>query len=87
LSDTAETLQHAINEAPGGVFTDFNPNGRSAGRAAVTYREVRAGHDIRWVVLLDGAVRISIGCQSRPDDELAVRDACELAVRSAHALK
>lgn len=87
LRDTAETLQHAIDEAPGGVFVDFNPNGHSAGRAAVTYREVRAGHDIRWAVLLDGAVRISIGCQSRPDDELAVRDACELAVRSAHALK
>jgi type VII secretion-associated protein (TIGR03931 family) len=87
LGDTAETLQRAIDEAPGGVFLDFNANGHSAGRAAVTYREVRAGHDIRWAVLLDGAVRISIGCQSRPEDELAVRDACELAVRSARGLK
>jgi hypothetical protein len=32
-------------------------------------------------------VRISIGCQSRPAARDAVRDACELAVRSAHALE
>lgn len=87
LSDTAETLRRAIDEAPAGVFIDFNPTGRSSGRAAVTYREVRAGHDIRWVVMLDGMVRISIGCQSRSGDDAAVRDACELAVRSAHALR
>jgi type VII secretion-associated protein (TIGR03931 family) len=87
LSDTAETLRRAIDEAPAGVFIDFNPNERRSGRNAVTYREIRAGHDVRWVVLLDGAVRISIGCQSRSGDDAAVRDACELAVRSAHALR
>ncbi len=87
LSETAETLKRAIDEAPAGVFIDFNPNGRSSGRPAVTYREVRTGHEVRWAVLLDGVVRISIGCQSRPGNEVAVRDACELAVRSAHALK
>ena len=87
LNDTAETLRTALDEAPAGVFIDFNPNGRSSGRPAVTYREVRTGHDIRWSVLLDGAVRISIGCQSRAGDEAAVRDACDLAVRSARALR
>jgi len=46
---------------------------------------VRAGHHVRWTVLLDGAVRISIGCQSRPGGEDAVREVCEQAVRSAHA--
>jgi type VII secretion-associated protein (TIGR03931 family) len=86
LSDTAETLKRAIDEAPNGVFIDFNPNGHSAGRPAVTYREVRAGHDVRWTVILDGPVRISIGCQSRRGEDAAVHDACDLAVRSAHAL-
>jgi type VII secretion-associated protein (TIGR03931 family) len=52
----------------------------------VTYREVRASHQVRWTVLLDGAVRISVGCQSRPGGEDAVRDVCEQAVRSAHAI-
>ncbi|OBI50071.1 type VII secretion-associated protein [Mycobacterium kyorinense] len=86
LGDAAEILKRGIDAEPPGVFVDFNPSGSTAGRAAVTYREVRVGHDIRWTVLLDRNVRISIGCQSRPADEEAVRDACELAVGSARAL-
>jgi type VII secretion-associated protein (TIGR03931 family) len=86
LSGTAERLKRAIDAEPVGVFVDFNPSGISVGRPAVTYREVRAGHHVRWTVLLDGPVRISVGCQSRPGDEGAVRDACEQAVRSAHAI-
>ncbi len=86
LSDTAERLKRAIDVEPAGVFIDFNPYGTSAGRPAVTYREVRAGHQVRWTVLLDGVVRISVGCQSRPGGEDAVRDVCEQAVRSAHAI-
>ncbi|MGH3633684.1 type VII secretion-associated protein [Mycobacterium sp.] len=86
LADAAESLKHAIDAEPPGVFVDFNPSGSSASRPAVTYREVRAGHDIRWAVVLDRAVRIGIGCQSRPGDDNAVREACELAVRSARAV-
>jgi type VII secretion-associated protein (TIGR03931 family) len=87
LSGTAERLKRAIDAEPAGVFVDFNPYGTSAGRPAVTYREVRTGHQVRWTVLLDGVVRISIGCQSRPGGEDAVRDACDQAVRSAHAVR
>jgi type VII secretion-associated protein (TIGR03931 family) len=87
LSGTAERLKRAIDAEPAGVFVDFNPYGTSAGRPAVTYREVRAGHHVRWTVLLDGVVRISVGCQSRPGGEDAVRDVCEQAVRSAHAVE
>ena len=86
LAGAAESLKHAIDAESPGVFVDFNPSGSSAGRPAVTYREVRAGHDIRWAVVLDRAVRIGIGCQSRPGDDEAVRGACELAVRSARAV-
>jgi type VII secretion-associated protein (TIGR03931 family) len=86
LTGTAERLKRAIDTEPPGVFVDFNPSTTSAGRPAVTYREVRAGHHVRWTVLLDGPVRISIGCQSRAGDEGPVRDACERAVRSAHAI-
>lgn len=86
LSGTAERLKHAIDAEPPGVFVDFNPSGTSAGRPAVSYREVRAAHHVRWTVLLDGPVRISLGCQSRPGREEAVRGPCEQAVRSAHAV-
>jgi type VII secretion-associated protein (TIGR03931 family) len=86
LGATAESLKHAIDAEPAGVFVDFNPAGLSAGRTAVTYREVRASHDIRWTVLVDKAVRISIGCQSRHGHDDAVQQVCEHAVRSARAL-
>jgi type VII secretion-associated protein (TIGR03931 family) len=87
LSGTAERLKRAIDAEPAGVFVDFNPYEMSAGRPAVTYREVRAEHHVRWTVLLDGVVRISVGCQTRPGGEDAVRDVCEQAVRSAHAVE
>jgi len=86
LSATAEFLKEAIDAEPTGVFVDFNPAGNSAGRPAVTYREIRSGHDIRWTVLVDKAVRISIGCQSRHGHEDEIRQVCDLAVRSARAV-
>ena len=86
LSATAERLKRAIDAEPAGVFVDFNPSGTSAGRSAVTYREVRGGHQVWWTVFLDRTVRISIGCQSRPGGADAVRNVCEQAVRSAHAI-
>jgi type VII secretion-associated protein (TIGR03931 family) len=86
LSATAERLQRAIGSEPGGVFVDFNPSGVSAGRPAVTYREVRASHQVRWTVVLDGPVRISVGCQSRPGADDVVHNVCEQAVRSARAI-
>ena len=45
-------------------FADFRADDEVAGRPAVTYREVRLGRVVRWVVLLDGVTRISIGCQT-----------------------
>jgi type VII secretion-associated protein (TIGR03931 family) len=86
LDATAEFLKSAIDAAPAGVFVDFNPSDPSAGHPAVTYREVRAGHDIRWAVWVDKAVRISIGCQSRSGRGEDVRQECDLAVRSARVL-
>lgn len=86
LDATAEFLKSAIDAAPVGVFVDFNPSGRSAGHPVVTYREVRASHDVRWTVWVDKAVRISIGCQSRSGRYDAVARECELAIRSARAL-
>lgn len=86
LGATAEFLRGAIDAAPAGVFVDFNPADRTTGRPVVTYREIRSGHDIRWTVWVDKAVRISIGCQSRPGHEEGVRRECDLAVRSARAL-
>jgi type VII secretion-associated protein (TIGR03931 family) len=86
LAATAEFIKGAIDSAPAGVFVDFNPSDRSAGRPAVTYREIRAGHDIRWTVWVEKAVRISIGCQSRSGRGDVVSRECDVALRSARVV-
>ncbi len=86
LAKTADTLLAALTESADGAFVDFNPSDRRADRDAVTYREIRPERNIAWTVLIDGTARIAIGCQSLPHREHLVRDACDRAIRSAHAV-
>lgn len=83
LDGAAHVLRRALAKEPAGTFVDFNPADRPAGRAAVTYREVRAGRDVRWTVVVDGSTRISIGCQSAPGREDSINLVCDAAIRSA----
>lgn len=87
IADVAESLRRAIDTEPVGVFVDFDPSGERGGRPAVTYVEKRAAGETRWAVLVDGSVRIAIGCQAAPGDPAAVEDACLQAVRSAHVVR
>jgi type VII secretion-associated protein (TIGR03931 family) len=82
----AHSLQGALDQEPDGVFVDFNPTDSRAGRTVVTYREIRADREIAWFVMIDGSLRIAVGCQSAPGREEAVRQACDRAIRSAHAV-
>lgn len=84
LARTAETLTAALAAEAGEVFVDFTPAGSRAGRAAVTYRELRAQREVAWTVLVDGGVAIAIGCQSAPGRAEDIREVCDRAVRSAH---
>ncbi len=86
LDTTAATLRQAVGEQPEGVFVDFNATDRRGERPAVTYREIRAGREIRWSVVLDGSTRISIGCQSAAGREDSVAQPCAEAIRSAREL-
>jgi type VII secretion-associated protein (TIGR03931 family) len=85
-AQVAESLRSALRDQPEGVFVEFNPSSRRADRPVVSYREIRADHHIDWVVFVDDTLRIAIGCQSAPEHEGAVRDACDQAIRSAHAV-
>jgi type VII secretion-associated protein (TIGR03931 family) len=86
LATAADTLRTALAEQPAGVFVDFNPADRRLGKPAVTYREMRPDYEVAWTVLTDDGVRIAIGCQSGPGREPLVRDACDQAIQSAHAV-
>jgi len=82
----AESLRNALSHESAGVFVDFHPADRRAGKSVVTYREIRADRHIAWAILVDESVRIAIGCQSAPDREETVREVCDQAIRSAHAV-
>lgn len=78
LEGAARSLREASAKLPTGVILDFQEAGVSAGRTAVRYREVRGGRTVDWSVLLDGPVRIAVGCQGA-----SAQPACDAAIRSA----
>ena len=86
LATVADMLRTALAQEPDGVFVEFNAADSRMGKPAVTYRESRAAHQVAWTVLIDGDVRIAIGCQSGPGREPLVREVCDQAIRSAHAV-
>lgn len=86
LAATAQTLRVALDAESSATFHEFNPADVRVGRPAVTYREVRHDRHVGWAVLVDRSVRIAIGCQSPPASEDLVREVCEQAIRSAHAV-
>jgi len=87
IAEVAETLRHALESEPPGVFADVDPTGSVGGRPAVTYRELRAGSETSWAVVIDGAIRVAIGCQSPPGRPDVIHDACVRAVQSAHVVR
>ncbi len=87
MGETAEVLQQALELANAvEVFRDFNRDGERAGRPAITYREMRASREIAWSVVVDGSMRIGIGCQSPSGHERDIQAVCDAAVRSASEL-
>lgn len=87
IVEVAETLRHALESQRPGVFVDWNPAGSAAGRPAVTYREIRADSETGWAVVVDGEIRIAIGCQSPLGHADVINDVCMRAIRSAHVLR
>ena len=86
LTAVADVLRTALAQEPEGVFVEFNGADSRMGKPAATYREIRAEYQVAWTVLIDGEVRIAIGCQSGPGREQLVREVCDQAIRSAHAV-
>lgn len=87
IAEVAETLRQALESEPPGVFADMDPEGSVGGRPAVTYRELRPGSETSWAVVIDGAVRVAIGCQGPPERRDVIREACVRAVQSAHVVR
>jgi type VII secretion-associated protein (TIGR03931 family) len=82
----AESLRRVLGQEPDGVFIEFNPSDSRADHSVATYREIRQDRHIAWSVLIDRSLRIAVGCQSPPGHDDAVREVCDRAIRSAHAV-
>jgi type VII secretion-associated protein (TIGR03931 family) len=82
----AESLRRVLGQEPDGVFIEFNPSDSRADHAVATYREIRQDRHVRWFVQIDRSLRIAVGCQSAPGHDDAVREVCDQAIRSAHAV-
>lgn len=85
LSAAAEVVRTALASQSETVFTAFDPAADVAGVAAMTYRETRPGRHVDWTLVLDGAVRIAIGCQGT-DAVPAPEAHCLHAVRTARSI-
>jgi len=83
LPQTAAVLSRVIAEQPGGVFVDFDAEATVGDLSAVSYREIRPGRVIEWMVLLVGSTRLAVGCQSPPGRAGEVRPICVQAATSA----
>lgn len=82
LATAAEVVRAALTEQPDGVFGGFDPAAVVADEPAITYRETRPDRVVDWTLVLDGGVRIAVGCQSAPGGP-APDAVCEHAIRSA----
>jgi type VII secretion-associated protein (TIGR03931 family) len=82
-ASVAASLRNRLGQRGDDVVTEFSPSTRFAGRDVISYREAPAsGSAIRWYVLVDHALQVSIGCQPGTGAE-PVDVECEQAVRTA----
>ncbi|MHA3023474.1 type VII secretion-associated protein [Mycobacterium sp. BMJ-28] len=86
MAATAATLHLALQREDPKVFTDFRPAALRAGRPVIGYTEVRAGREIEWSVLLDGGVRIAVGCRTEARQMPPFRAICDSTIGSVHAV-
>lgn len=78
----ASSLRNRIGQRGDDVVTEFSADTQYAGRDVISYREAPAsGSAIRWYVIVDDGLQVSIGCQAGTTAE-SVDDECARAVRS-----
>ncbi|MFE0751993.1 type VII secretion-associated protein [Gordonia sp. NPDC058843] len=84
LESVADSLRNRIEQRGDDVVTEFSAATRFAGRDVIGYRESPASGDaIRWYVVVDDGLQVSIGCQAGTAAESADAE-CAEAVRTVH---
>lgn len=82
LESVATSLSNRIGQRGDDVVTEFSSSTRYGGREVISYREAPgSGSAVRWYVVVEDGVQVSIGCQGGDAGE-SVDGACQRAVRS-----
>lgn len=83
-AEVARTLERRIaDRGPDGPFSEFDPDAEFAGRPGISYVESPDDRSrVRWHVLVEDDVQVSVGCQFRDGEWDALASDCEQAVRS-----
>jgi len=83
-AEVARALERRIaDRGPDGPFSEFDPDAEFAGRRGISYVETPDDRSrVRWHVLVEDGVQVSVGCQFRDGEWDALAPDCEQAVRS-----
>ncbi|WP_155981558.1 type VII secretion-associated protein [Nocardia sp. BMG111209] len=82
LGDVAETLDRQIAQRPPGTVGELKHDNVFGDHPGLSYEEFPGdGTTVRWQVLVDSGVQVSVGCQYESNTWPAVADACERFVR------
>ncbi|MDH6677945.1 type VII secretion-associated protein (TIGR03931 family) [Rhodococcus sp. LBL1] len=83
-AEVAHALERRIaDRGPDGPFSEFDPDAEFAGRPGISYVESPDDRSrVRWHVLVEDGVQVSVGCQFRAGEWDALAADCEQAVRS-----
>lgn len=86
-ASVASSLRNRIGQRGDDVVSEFSPSTRFAGRDVISYREAPvSGAPIRWYVLVDHDLQVSIGCQTGTGG-VPVDPACADAVAHARIVR
>ncbi|MFE3545509.1 type VII secretion-associated protein [Nocardia sp. NPDC059177] len=82
--EIAADLDAQIKKKPAGTVTEVRRDITFAGRPGLSYEERPAdGSTVRWQVIVDRGVQVSVGCQYAENGWAGVQSACEQVVAGA----
>ncbi|GAB2689286.1 type VII secretion-associated protein [Nocardia thraciensis] len=82
VDEVARALQAQIQRRPAGTVTDLRRDTAFGGRPGLSYEEFPSdGTTVRWQVIVDSGLQVSIGCQYPSDAWQPMAAPCEQLVR------
>lgn len=82
VEDVARTLETQVERRPPGTVSDLRRDPAFGGRPSLSYEEYPPdGTTVRWHVLVDAGLQVSVGCQYPSDSWQPISGTCEQFLR------